>query len=467
MFVQHFFVKGLAHVSYLLGGKENCAIIDPKRDIQDYLDAAKDMGYKITHILETHLHADFVSGHMDLAGKTGAKIIAPKASGCKFEHNAVSDGDEFQIDHLKIKVIDTPGHTPDGVCYIVTDTSRGEEPAGIFSGDTLFVGDVGRPDLFPGMADELAEKLFKSLGKIMELPDFVEVYPAHGAGSLCGKAMSAKRTSTIGYERRYNNSLKPKTLEEFKKILLAEMPAAPDHFSRCSATNGAGPAYVEKLPKVKPLSPAEFNKEMENGCLVLDIRSAASFGGQHIPGSIHIDITSNFQTFAGWILPVEKTLLLVADSEKDVCNAVGQLRRVGLDIVKGWLDGGIHKWAISGLTLESIKQISVSELKEMCNKTDFTLLDVRAKREFDTFHIEGAKHMAAPDTRSNFNELTGPVFCMCSTGHRSSMAASILKSKGIKDVANVAGGVTGWAAAGFTQVCPVCQNVHGPEISNA
>jgi len=465
MFVRHFFVKGLAHVSYILGGKECCAVIDPKRDIEDYLDAAKEMGYKITHILETHLHADFISGHMDLAKKTGAKIIAPKSAGCKFEHMAVAEGDEFEIEHLKIRVIETPGHTPEGICYIVTDSSRGEEPCGIFSGDTLFVGDVGRPDLFPGRADELTEKLFHSLEKIMTLPDFVEVYPAHGAGSLCGKAMSAKRTSTIGFERRYNNSLKPKTVEDFKKILLAEMPAAPDHFKRCSATNGAGPAVVEELPHVKALSPKDFHKLVKDGNLVLDIRSAAAFGGQHIPGSINIDIKGNFSTFAGWLLPVDRPLIIVAETTGDVCHALTQLRRVGIDAVNGWLEGGIGKWATSGLPIDGIKQISVHALKEICNQTDFTLLDVRTKREFETFHIEGVLHIPLPDTRTDYGKIKKePVICMCNTGVRSSMAASILKSKGLKEVVNVAGGVTAWAAAGFTQTCPVCNNVHGPKI---
>ena len=465
MFVRHFFVKGLAHVSYILGGKNCCAVIDPKRDIEDYIDAAKEMGYEITHILETHLHADFISGHMDLAKKTGAKIIAPKPAGCKFEHIAVGEGDEFEIEHLSIKVIETPGHTPEGVSYIVTDTTRGPEPCGIFTGDTLFVGDVGRPDLFPGRADELAEKLFNSLKKIMALPDFVEVYPAHGAGSLCGKAMSAKRTSTIGFERKYNNSLQPKNLEDFKAYLLDEMPGAPDHFKRCSATNGAGPAIVEELPHVKNLSPKEFDKLIKEGCLVLDIRGPETFGGCHIPGSINIDIKGNFSTFAGWLLPVDRSLIIIADDPKDVCNALTQLRRVGLDDVKGWLEGGIKAWSVAGLPLDEVRQLPVHKLKEMCGGKDFTLLDVRTNKEFGTFHIEGALHIALPDTRTEYEKIKQePVICMCNSGSRSSMASSILKSKGLKEVWNIPGGVTAWAAAGFTETCPVCHNVHGPKM---
>jgi len=223
MFVQQFFVKGLAHSSYLLGGTETCAIVDPRRDVQVYLDAAEDMGMKITHILETHLHADFVSGHMDLAKLTGATIVAPRAGGCSFEHLAVGDGDGFEIENLKIEVLDTPGHTPEHISFVVTDTSRGDEPAAVFCGDTLFVGDVGRPDLFPGMAQELASKLFSSIhDKLLKLPDHCEVYPAHGAGSLCGRAMGAKRTSTIGYERRYNAALQIADEAEFIQSLGAK-----------------------------------------------------------------------------------------------------------------------------------------------------------------------------------------------------------------------------------------------------
>ena len=206
MFVQQFFIKGLAHSSYLLGGSKKCAIVDPRRDVEVYLEAARDMGVKISHILETHLHADFVSGYLDLAEKTGAMIVAPKSAKCKFKHKAVAEGDRFNIENMQLKVLDTPGHTPEHITYVVTDKSRGAEPVCIFCGDVLFVGDVGRPDLFPGKAKQLASQLYDNLHqKLLKLPDFCEVYPAHGAGSLCGRAMGAKRTSTIGYERRYKN----------------------------------------------------------------------------------------------------------------------------------------------------------------------------------------------------------------------------------------------------------------------
>ncbi len=248
MIVQQFFVKGLAHSSYLLGASNNCAVVDPRRDIDIYLQAAEDMKMKITHILETHLHADFVSGHLDLAQKTGAVIYAPLSAKCAYRHNPLKEGDAFEIEDIQIKVLETPGHTPEHVTYVVTDKARGQEPVCVFCGDTLFVGDVGRPDLFPGRAKELASKLYDSLhSKILLLPDFCEVYPSHGAGSLCGRAMGAKRTSTVGYERKYNAVLQIKKKDEFIKSLTTNMPAVPDHFSRCSEINRKGPSLTKEL----------------------------------------------------------------------------------------------------------------------------------------------------------------------------------------------------------------------------
>jgi len=464
MFVQQFFLKGIAHSSYIVGAHEKCAIIDPRRDVEIYLKAAKEMGYRITHILETHLHADFISGHMDLAAKTGATIVAPKAGACAFPHLAVSEGSEFSIEHLIFKVMETPGHTPDGVSYCVYDSSRGNEPCAIFTGDTLFVGDVGRPDLFPGIADELAAKLFDSIHRILTLPDFVEVYPAHGAGSLCGKAMSAKRTSTVGYERRLNQSLQPSTLKEFQELLLNEMPAAPDHFSRCSETNRQGPAVLDTLPVPRALAPKEFSEYIQKGHTVIDLRSPAAFGGQHIPGSLHIDVTGNFATFAGWIVPAEKPVLLVADIPAQIEEAITQLRRVGLDIIAGWLEGSIYRWSLAGLPVTSLPQVSVHDLPIRCKEGPFTLLDGRSRKEFDSFHQEKAILCPAPDARSvDLSSLQEPVYYICNSGHRSSMAASILMSRGVRQVVNVAGGITAWAAAGFTSRCPITYSLHGPQ----
>jgi len=360
MFVQQFFVKGLAHSSYLLGGSNTCAIIDPRRDVDIYVEAAKDMGMKITHILETHLHADFVSGHLDLAERTGATVHAPKSGKCAFKHKAVAEGDAFKIEDMQIKVLETPGHTPEHITYVVTDKARGPEPVCIFCGDTLFVGDVGRPDLFPGKAKDLASKLYDSLHtKLLKLPDFCEVYPAHGAGSLCGRAMGAKRATTIGYEKKYNSALQIQDKDKFVESLTTNMPAAPDHFSRCSAINGKGPTLVSELPKLKIMDPKIFQKQAsKKNTIVVDIRSYEAFGGQHVPGSYHIDFGGNFATFAGWILPPGKDISLVAESFEQAQEATIWLRRVGQDKTKAYLEGGMFAWAKEGKPMEHVHQLS-------------------------------------------------------------------------------------------------------------
>jgi hydroxyacylglutathione hydrolase len=465
MIVQQFFVGGLAHSSYLLGGQKTCAIIDPRRDVQVYLDAAKASGLKITHVLETHLHADFISGHLDLARRTGARIYAPKSGECKFDHIGLSDGDTFEIEDMEVKVLETPGHTPEHVCYVVMDRSRGEEPAAVFTGDTLFVGDVGRPDLFPGIARNLASELFHSLyEKLARLPDFCEVYPAHGAGSLCGRAMSAKRSSTIGYEKKYNYALQIKDQDTFTSLLTTDMPEAPDHFSRCSDINRKGPALEKDLPSLIPMDPASFSKKMEEkNTFVLDIRSYEAFGGQHVAGSYHIDVSSNFATFSGWVLPPDMDILLVSERPEQAWEAVIGLRRVGLDRAIGYLDGGMFEWAKAGLSTSHICQLSAEQLhKRITTGQAVTLLDVRTKGEFQAGHIEGAINIPFPDLRKRYGELDpkASTVVICNTGHRSSLGASLLKQHSFEDISNVAGGMTGYGATGLEADCPLCTAPH-------
>jgi hydroxyacylglutathione hydrolase len=467
MIVQQFFVKGLAHSSYLLGGSNTCAIVDPRRDVDVYLQAAKDMGIKITHILETHLHADFISGHLDLAEKTGAAIYAPKSARCSFKHTPVKQGDVFEMEDMKIKVLETPGHTPEHVSYVVIDKARGKEPVSVFCGDTLFVGDVGRPDLFPGRAKELASKLYNSLhSKLLKLPDFCEVYPAHGSGSLCGRAMGVKRTSTIGYEKKYNAALQINKKEEFIKSLTTNMPGAPDHFGRCSAINGKGPALTRTLPVLARVDARTFKKMADsNKTVVVDIRSYETFGGQHVPGAYHIDFGGNFATFAGWILPPGKDILMVCYSFEQAQEAAVWLKRVGLDRAVAYLEGGMFAWGVEGLSTAHVRQLSAEELYLMAAKGDqMVLLDVRAPREYESGHIKGAVNIPVADLRTRYKELdkNEPTVLICSTGHRSSLGASILKQRRFENVYNVAGGMTGYSAAGYSKECPICVAPHIP-----
>jgi len=466
MLLKHFFVEKIAHSSYILAGKDQCAVIDPRRDIEIYLKAARSLGVTITHILQTHLHADFVSGHMDLARKTGADIYVAASAECAFDHVPVREGDRIELEDMILQVWETPGHTPEHLSYVVSDTSRADSPVGVFTGDTLFVGDVGRPDLFPDRATELAGKLYHSLHeRLMELPDYVEVYPAHGAGSLCGRAMGAKWRSSIGYERRFNSALQVRSKEEFIRSLTEGMPPAPDHFSLCSDINREGPAVIDDMPDIRKY-PVEafFTRMKQPGTLVLDTRSYLAYGGQHIPGAWHLDINGNFPTFAGWVLPREEKILLVAEDRPKAMEAVTWARRVGVDNILGYLDGGMVTWLVAGLKTNSVRQISAEALHEMLSGTaGFILLDVRAPREFADNHIEGAINIPTAELRTRYGELNSDktIILMCSSGNRSSLGCSILLQHGFTDVINLAGGMTGYSAAGYAKECRPCENPHG------
>ncbi|KPJ90427.1 MAG: MBL fold metallo-hydrolase, partial [Gammaproteobacteria bacterium SG8_11] len=367
MLLKHFFTSKIAHSSYILAGKNSCAVIDPQRDVDVYITEARSMGVDITHILQTHLHADFISGHVDLAQNTGAKIYVAKSAHCAFDHIPLSEGDTVELEDMVLKVLETPGHTPEHLSYVLIDKFRSDSPVGVFVGDTLFVGDVGRPDLFPDIAEELAGQLYHSLhDKLLKLPDYVEVYPAHGAGSLCGRAMGAKWTSTIGYERRFNAVLQIKDKSMFMHSLTENMPPAPDHFSRCSDINRKGPTRLADLANMEELSADQFKKLMTNPKMeVLDARSYHAFAAQHITGSWHLDLNGNFPTFAAWVLPTDKDILLVADDYKKALEANSWARRVGVDRIVGYLDGGILAWAVAGFEASSIKLLSAEDLHNL------------------------------------------------------------------------------------------------------
>jgi glyoxylase-like metal-dependent hydrolase (beta-lactamase superfamily II)/rhodanese-related sulfurtransferase len=455
MIIQQFFVEGIAHSSYLVGGNESCAIVDPSRDVDHYVQSAKDLNLTITHVLETHLHADFVSGHLDLAEKTGADIYAPASGNCQFDHVPVAEGTTFKIEDMSYHVVDTPGHTPDGVCYIVNDLSRGEEPPAVFTGDTLLVGDVGRPDMFPGKAKTLASKLYDSIReKLLVLPDFCEMYPAHGAGSLCGRALGGKRWSTIGYEKRYSAPLGIDDREDFVESLTSDMPPLPDHFGRCSEINRKGPVLLRSLTKLKSLSPEEFSDYLKEGeAITLDVRSYDAYGGHHIPESYSIPMElGNFATFAGWVIPPDVDILLVSHDAEEAREAQLWLRRVGLDRTVGFLEGGMHAWASAGYSTDHIPQLSPHQIHQMVTSDDSaTLVDVRSSEEYEESHVPGSVNIPAPDLRTRAEELdsTKSMVLMCRSGYRSSLGCSILKQKGFTKLYNAAAGVPAYEAAGF------------------
>lgn len=454
MLLKHFFTEKIAHSSYMLSGETACAVIDPQRDVNHYISEARDLGVKITHILQTHLHADFVSGHMDLAEKTGASIYVARDSNCSFDHIALSQGDSIELEDMILQVLETPGHSPGHLSFVVKDTSRTESPVGVFTGDTLFVGDVGRPDLFPDRSKELAGQLYESLhGKLLQLPDYCEIYPSHGAGSLCGRSMGSKWRSTIGYERNNNPALQITEKSAFIQSVTESMPPAPDHFSRCSDINRKGPVKLAELSLPEELSSKEFQTRMDDPDIaVLDSRSFLSFGGLHVPGSWHVDLDGDFPTYAGWVIPADKKILLVAEDYPRAMETVHWARRVGLDRIIGLLDGGMSSWAVSGLQASSVPQMTAKELFEIITGPEkIRLLDVRTTEEYEGGHIEGAIHIPFYELRTRHRELNQPelkTIVMCSTGIRSSIAASILKQNGFSKIINLAGGMTGYEAAG-------------------
>ena len=452
MIIQQFFIPGLAHSSYIVAGNRTCAVIDPERDAGRYITAAREMGLRITHILETHLHADFISGHLDLADATGAGIYASRSANCAFSHTPLSEGDEVLLEDIRFSVIETAGHTPEHICFIATDTSRGHTPVALFSGDTLFVGDVGRPDLFAGRAEELASSLYDNLHtKIMTLPDECEVYPAHGMGSLCGRAMAAKRTSTIGYEKKYNYALRITSRREFIRALTSDMPAAPDHFTRCSETNRAGPALMRNLIQPVPIEPKSLAGRIQaDDALFLDVRSYLAFSGMHIPGAWHIDLSGNFATQAGWILPPNKDLLLVVEDRRQAEEAALQLHRVGFDRVTGYIEGGMLVWGTAALPISRVPVISPEEAHALIRSDEAVLIDVRSREEWQDGHAEGSIHIPWHDLRTRHTELdpAQQYIIMCRGGQRASIAVSILKRHGFGRIYNLGGGYTAYQRGG-------------------
>ena len=452
MIIHQFFLPGIAHSSYLVGGNRTCAIIDPERDATRYTVAAQEMGLRITHVLETHLHADFISGHLDLAEATAAEIYASRSGNCAFPHTPLVEGDEVHLEDIRFSVIETAGHTPEHICYIASDTARGQTPVALFSGDTLFVGDVGRPDLFPGRAEELASSLFDNLHtKIMTLPDECEVYPAHGMGSLCGRAMAAKRTSTIGYEKKHNYALQIRRREDFIRALTSDMPAAPDHFTRCFTINRAGPALMRDLIQPVPIEPKLLADRIQvDDAILLDVRSYPAFSGMHIPGAWHIDLSGNFATQAGWILPPDKDILLVVEDRRQVEDAALQLHRVGFDRVTGYIEGGMLVWGAAALPINRVPVISPKEAHALIRSNEAVLIDVRSREEWQAAHIEGSIHIPWHDIRTRYTELepAKQYIVMCRGGQRASIAASILKRHGFDRIYNLGGGYTAYQRAG-------------------
>ena len=454
MFFKQFYLACLAHASYLIGSDGEAAVVDPQRDVDEYLQEAAAHDLQIKYVIETHLHADFVSGHQEIAARTGARIIFGEKAGVEFEHQGVRDGEELKLGKVVLKFIETPGHTPEGICVLVTDTEAPDRQQKLLTGDTLFIGDVGRPDLAGGKGytpQMMAEMMYDSLHeKLLELPDEVEVYPAHGAGSMCGRNMSKETSSTIGEQRKFNYALKPMSKEEFVTMMTADLPEAPIYFPRDMEINRSGARGLSELQPPQALTPQRVQEQAD---VLLDVRSAADFGAGHVPGSVNIGLGGQFAMWAGSLIPLNAAIVIIADTGAEIDEAVVRLARVGIENVKGYLEGGVQSWRDAGLPVETIPQMSVGELKEQMANGELQIVDVRRPGEYVNGHVPRALNAPLASLDRSLGPLplqkNKPTAVICAGGYRSSAAASLLQKQGFSNLLNVSGGTGAWVNAGY------------------
>ncbi len=462
MLLHQRFIPGLAIASYIVADDTSgeAAVIDPTRDVEAYIQFANDHDLHIRHIIETHVHADFVSGAKELKARLHDEptIHCSSYGGPDwtqpYPDQYVKEGDTVEFGNVRLGFLHTPGHTPEHISPLLYDTSRSTEtPWVMFSGDFLFVGDVGRPDLLGAEAmKELAHELYLSVfQRITDLPDVTEIFPAHGAGSLCGKAIGSRRSSTIGYERLYNVALKQKPEEQWVRDLLENMPLSPPYFRRMKQVNKEGPAIIgPELPGLKRWSAKKVYDRVCDECLILDTRHKGAFAASHIAGAINIPYGNNLPTWAGWVLPYDRPILLIAEHPSQVEEIITHLIRVGFDDVQGYLDGGMDAWETAGLPLATLSTLSVHDLKrKLDQKEKLTVLDVRTGSEWNAGHIDGAIHIHGGKLQEHFGDVPRdqPVAVVCGSGYRASIAASFLKRHGYDEVCNVVGGMSAWNAA--------------------
>jgi hydroxyacylglutathione hydrolase len=453
--VERFYLGCLAHASYMVGSEGVAAIIDPQRDVDIYLEAAAGKAWKIEHIIETHVHADFVSGHSELAERTGAKIYLGAGSGAQFPHVAVKDGDEIDFGQCRLRFLQTPGHTLESICILMNDRSQPDRPATVFTGDTLFIGDVGRPDLAATHTPEqLAAILYQSLHeKLLTLPDDTQIFPAHGAGSLCGRQMSSESSSTIGKQRESNYALLARSSEEFVHLLTDNLPARPEYFAQEADLNRRGAAPLSQLPELAAFTAPEVLGLQKEGAVVVDTRPSMQFAAAHVPGSVHIALTGQYASWAARILGLNAQLIIVGEDPEHVRESQLRLARVGVEGVAGYLADGVAGWVAGGYELESIPQITVQDFAELRSREPdrVAVLDVRELGELASGAIEKSLCIPLGKLQSRTAELDREKLLVvhCKGGYRSSIATSILRRAGFGDVANLIGGFDAWKAAGL------------------
>jgi len=456
MKLERFVVPGLAHYSYIVASQGKAAVVDPRRDVDVYQDYVAANGLKITHILETHIHADYASGARELAARTGAELwLSGHDTGEDFEysfpHHEFRDGEELELGGVRIVAMHTPGHTPEHLSFLLYEEGGRPQPMAMLSGDFVFVGSLGRPDLLGEAAKhKLAGQLYESVHKkIAALPDGLEIHPAHGAGSMCGAGMGERPQTTLGYERVSNMFFAQRTQNEFVDLILGTVPPFPEYYKRMKRVNSEG-LLLPELPGGKALSPQEFRKQADDAkTVVIDLRRPEAFGGAHVPGAFSIGSDQNLAMWAAWMVPYDRPILLVGDEATNYDEARRSLVRVGLDDIRGSLQGGMKSWILAGYAQEHVPQMSVTELASRVGKNGLFILDVRTPREWNSGHVAGATHVPANDLPQRFDVLPKDrtIHIICGSGYRSSIASSVLKRAGRSDVVNVVGGMTAWMGA--------------------
>lgn len=454
MFFQHVYDKSLAQASYVVGcqAKGIAIVIDAQRDIDVYLQIAKQNSLKITHIAETHIHADYLCGSRELAAATGAEMYLSDEGGedwqYQFPHNGLKHGDKITVGNLTLEVLHTPGHTPESISFLLTDHPATDKPVMVFTGDFVFVGDIGRPDLLEkaagiiGTQEKGAKQMYQSLQRFAELPEYVQVWPAHGAGSACGKALGAVPSSTVGYEKVRNWAFQYENDEQgFVEYLLAGQPEPPRYFAMMKHLNKVPRPLLVEVPKHPKLSKDEFLTAYRNGLKVIDARNKVDFGTGFISGSINVQGNDSFSTWVGWLLDYQGQFMLIA-SDEQMDDLTRKLMRIGMDNVYGY----ISDVESLGLELRTANIIDIETFKNYVGKEDVQIVDVRGEEEYKSGHIEGAEHVFVGTLQQNLDEISRDkqVVIHCQAGDRSAIAYSLLRKNGFENVKNYSGGMKDW-----------------------
>ena len=460
MFFQHIYDKSLAQASYFIGCQKKgvAAVIDPKRDVDTYLEIAKKNNMTITHIMETHIHADFLAGSRELAALTGAKMYLSDEGGegweYQFPHVGLKNGEILNLGNLKIEILHTPGHTPESISFLLTDTPASQEPVMLFTGDFVFVGDVGRPDLLEkaagiaGTQNEGALQMYNSINKFSALPDHIQVWPGHGAGSACGKALGAVPSSTVGYEKIRNWAFQyKKNKKGFVKYLLADQPEPPKYFAKMKELNKEERPLLTEVPTLKRFTSKQLTKALDKGIKLIDARNKTAFAKGFIPGSINIQGNNSFATWAGWFLNYDEPFILLADKSQ-LEDLTRKLMRIGLDNIAGYIPS-TEVYTKTGGKLKKAKVIALKAFKEL-KQEGTPIIDIRGVAEFNSGHVKGAKNVFVGTIEDNLDKIDKKkkVVIHCQGGDRAAIAYSVLVKNGYKKVVNYSAGMNEWVKEG-------------------